>query len=36
MNIIDKHASLQTKVILLRPNTQWYADELHAAKRERR
>ncbi|CAC5379890.1 CA [Mytilus coruscus] len=34
--IIDKHASLQTKDILLRPNTQWYTDELHAAKRERR
>ncbi|XP_078340537.1 uncharacterized protein LOC144627416 [Crassostrea virginica] len=35
-NIIDKHAPLQRKVILLRPNTQWYTDELHAAKRERR
>ena len=29
--IIDKHAPLQTKDILLRPNTQWYTDELHAA-----
>ncbi|CAG2234132.1 unnamed protein product [Mytilus edulis] len=34
--IIDKHAPLQTKDILLRPNTQWYTDELHSAKRERR
>ena len=34
--IIDKHAPLQRKVILLRPNTQWCTDELHAAKRERR
>ena len=34
-NIIDEHAPLQTKVSLLRPNTQWYTDELHAAKRER-
>ena len=33
---MDKHAPLQTKVILLRSNTQWYTDELHAAKRERR
>ena len=35
-NIIDKHAPVQTKLVTLRPNTEWYSDELHASKIERR
>jgi hypothetical protein len=35
-SIIDKHAPLKSKNIILRPNTEWYSDELRAAKRDRR
>lgn len=35
-NIIDIHAPLTTKSILLRPNTQWYSCDLRDAKREKR
>ena len=35
-NIIDKHAPVQTKLVILRPNTEWYSDELRASKIERR
>ena len=35
-SIIDKHAPLKSKNIVLRPNTEWYSDELRAAKRDRR
>jgi nicotinamide riboside kinase len=30
------HAPLQSKSIILRPNTDWYSDELRSAKTERR
>jgi hypothetical protein len=33
-SIIDKHAPLKSKNIILRPNTEWYSDELRAAKRD--
>jgi hypothetical protein len=36
ISIIDKHAPLKSKNIILRPNTEWYSDELRAAKRDRR
>ena len=35
-NVINKHAPLVTKEIILRPSSPWYTDELRAAKRERR
>ena len=35
-SIINKHAPLQSKSIILRPNTAWYSDELRSAKTERR
>ena len=35
-SLIDKHAPMQTKRITLRPNTEWYSDELRASKIERR
>jgi hypothetical protein len=35
-SIIDKHAPLKLKNIILRPSTEWYSDELRAAKRDRR
>ncbi|KAK3087899.1 hypothetical protein FSP39_012275 [Pinctada imbricata] len=35
-NILDKHAPLQSKVVTIRPNTQWYSDELREIKHERR
>jgi hypothetical protein len=35
-SIIDKHAPLTSKNIILRPSTEWYSDELRAAKRNRR
>ena len=34
--LLDKHAPLQTKEIVLRPNAPWYSDDLRVAKRERR
>ncbi|CAG2193990.1 unnamed protein product [Mytilus edulis] len=34
--VLDRHAPEQSKVITLRPNTEWYTDELRFAKRERR
>jgi hypothetical protein len=33
---MDNHAPEQTKVITLRPNTQWYTDDLRQAKQDRR
>ncbi|KAK3107491.1 hypothetical protein FSP39_015750 [Pinctada imbricata] len=35
-DVIDKHAPLVTKEVVLRPNSPWYTDELRALKRERR
>jgi hypothetical protein len=35
-SIIDRHAPLASKNIILRPSTEWYSDELRAAKRNRR
>jgi hypothetical protein len=35
-SIINKHTPLQSKSIILRPNTDWYSDELRSAKTERR
>jgi len=35
-DVIEKHAPLVTKSVLLRPNTQWYSEELRESKRERR
>ena len=33
---VDKHAPVQTKVVTLRTNTQWYSQELHAVKKDKR
>ena len=33
---VDKHAPVQTKVVTLRPSTQWYSQELHAGKEDKR
>lgn len=30
--IIDKHAPVQSKTIILRPNTKWYTEELRTGK----
>ena len=30
-NLIDKHAPVQTKLVTLHPNTEWYSDELRAS-----
>ena len=35
-NLIEKHAPVQTKLVPLRPNIEWYSDELRASKIERR
>ncbi|VDI25686.1 Hypothetical predicted protein [Mytilus galloprovincialis] len=35
-DVVEKHAPLVTKSVLLRPNTQWYSDELRESKRNRR
>ena len=35
-SLIDKHAPLQTKEIVLRPHAPWYSEELREAKHERR
>lgn len=34
--LLDKHAPLRTKLIIVRPNTPWYDDNLRDAKRKRR
>ena len=34
--VVDKHAPVQRKSITLRPNAQWYSDELRHAKHARR
>jgi hypothetical protein len=36
LSLIDKHAPLRTKTIILRPNNPWYNDDLHEAKHLRR
>jgi hypothetical protein len=33
-SVIDKHAPIQFKTITIRPNTEWYTDELQNSKRE--
>ena len=33
---VDKHAPVQTKVVTLRPNTQWYSQEIHSVKEDKR
>ncbi|CAC5417928.1 unnamed protein product [Mytilus coruscus] len=35
-NIFDKHAPVTIKSVILRPNTEWYSDDLEAAKRDKR
>ena len=35
-NVLDQHAPLITKNLILRPNTEWYTDQLRAAKTDRR
>ncbi|CAG2185348.1 unnamed protein product [Mytilus edulis] len=35
-SIIDRHAPLKSRNIIMRPNTEWYTDELRLAKRDRR
>lgn len=35
-DIIDLHAPLCHKTIILRPHSPWYTDELHIAKKGRR
>ena len=34
--IIDKHAPVQSKTIIMRPNTKWYTEELRTAEQDRR
>ena len=34
--LIEKHASLQRKIITLRPNAPWYTEELRESKQKRR
>ena len=34
--IIETHAPIQSKEVVIRPNTDFYTDDLRAAKRERR
>ena len=34
--LLDKHAPLQSRKIILRPNAPWYNDELRKLKREKR
>ncbi|CAC5412707.1 unnamed protein product [Mytilus coruscus] len=34
-NIFDKHAPVTIKSVILRPNTEWYSDDLKAAKRDK-
>lgn len=36
IDLMDKHAPLQTKVITKRPNAPWYTEELREAKQKRR
>ena len=33
---MEKHAPSQTKQLILRPNTEWYTEELYMAKQDRR
>ena len=33
---MEKHAPSQTKQLILRPNTEWYTEELCMAKQDRR
>ncbi|CAG2184441.1 unnamed protein product [Mytilus edulis] len=35
-NIFDKHAPVTIKSVVLRPNTEWYSDDLNNAKRDKR
>ncbi|CAG2254533.1 unnamed protein product [Mytilus edulis] len=34
--VLDKHAPVQTKIITMRPNTEWYGDKIRKAKVKRR
>ena len=34
--VLEKHAPSQTKQLILRPNTEWYTEELCMAKQDRR
>ena len=34
--VLEKHAPSQTKQLILRPNTEWYTEELRMAKQDRR
>ena len=34
--MVDKHAPVQSKFVTLRPNTEWFSDELRASKIQRR
>ena len=35
-SLVDKHAPLKTKTIVLRPSNPWYTEELHSAKHLKR
>ena len=35
-DILDKHVPQMTKTVRVRPNTEWYNNEIHTAKQERR
>jgi hypothetical protein len=35
-DVVEKHAPLVTKSVILRPNTKWYSQELRDAKRDQR
>ena len=34
--VLDKHAPVKTRTIVMRPQVPWYTDEIRQAKRERR
>ena len=34
--VLDKHAPVKTRIIVVRPRVPWYTDEIRHAKRERR
>ena len=34
--VLDKHAPVKTRTIVMRPHVPWYTDEIRQAKRERR
>ena len=35
-NLLDKHAPIRQRTVIVRPNTEWYSSDLHEAKTKRR